>query len=97
VRSHLHISVGLNSAKARELLINIGRATLQFYKAPYSFVRRVTDFLCIADVLVSETPEGTGRQRSGVKRSAIDCCEKRKIVGADLFPARKEIFHFSKT
>jgi len=41
VTSRLHKSSGLHQARARELLVNIGSASLQFYKARASFVRRV--------------------------------------------------------
>jgi hypothetical protein len=40
VASYIYISDGLQSARARELLVNIGSASLQFYKAPSLFVRK---------------------------------------------------------
>jgi hypothetical protein len=97
VTFRLHTSGGLQPARASELLFIIGSASLQFHKAPAVFVRRVSNFSCISVVVVCERPVGMEQQRSRVKRSATDCCEKRKTGGADRFPERKEIFDFSKT
>jgi hypothetical protein len=41
VTSRLHTSDVLQKGRARELLVNNGIASLQFYKAAASFVRRV--------------------------------------------------------